>query len=145
MPIEVIDTTIPTDSSAHKCTCDESCDVHRAQRWIKTLKDTGYPDADLEASYLLLCQQARMAATAGNTIDLYQGALTALVKRAGGMIVLTADEMIPDGKILNPNVDGHTEAVILKLASANEIVAEAKASLDRLESISDTLIGKLRS
>jgi hypothetical protein len=136
MTIEVIDTTVPTDSSGHKCTCAESCDIHRAQRWIKSLKREGYPDADLEASYLLLCQQARMTAAAGNTIDLYQGALTALIKRAGGRVVILAEEMIPDEKILNPDVDAHTEAVILKLSSMDEIVAETKASVSP---------GKLRS
>ena len=137
MTIEVIDTTTQTE---HTCTCAEACDVHRAQRWIKALKEGDYPETDLLDTYLLLCQQARMVAASGNTIDLYQGALTALVKRAGGMLVIEAEEMIPDGKILNPDVDASTEAVILKLSSVNEIVAEAKAALDK-----PPVIGKLRS
>jgi hypothetical protein len=137
MTIEVVNTTTQTD---HVCTCAEACDVHRAQRWIKALREGGYPETDLLDTYLLLCQQARMSAAAGNTIDLYQGALTALVKRAGGMVLIEAEEMIPDGQILNPDVDKATEAVILKLSSANEIVAEAKAALDK-----PPVLAKLRS
>jgi hypothetical protein len=135
MGIEVVDNTAP--EGEHKCTPGEACDVHRAKRWIAKLKEGNFPDEDLEAFYLLLLSQCRIAAAVGNTIDLYQGALTALTRRAGGMIVIASDEMVPDGRILNPDVDPKTEAVSFRLSSLEEMTKEIKATIDKAAALEE--------
>ena len=136
--IEVIDNT----TAPHVCTPVESCDIHRAQRWIEILKRDGYPDKDLEEFYCLFTGQVRILALAGSTIDLYQGALTALTRKAGGMLMISGEEMIPDDKILDPQVDKDTEAVCFRLSSVEKIVADSNASMERAQNIGEAMMDR---
>ena len=138
MTIEVSDLSVPP--AEHVCTTGEECDIHRAKRWIAGLKSSSYPDADLEAAYLLLTQEARLVALSANTITLYQVALTVLVRRAGGHISIPSEEAsVCDGTLLNPDINHKTGEITFGLTTMDDEVANAKARVSKTEALEEAL------